>query len=74
MEENRLIDRHTKYKGKFNSEGNSKIASGAIFSQVGNTSEEKKNQSVKNNNGQFCIPVGETPVPGKDGTIVCYKC
>ena len=50
MEENRLIDRHTKHKGKFNNEGTSKLTSGAIFSQVGNMSAEKKNQSVKNNN------------------------
>ena len=57
MEENRLIDRHTKYKDKLYSEGTSKIANGAIFSQVGNTSEEKKNQSVKNNSvGNFASP------------------
>ena len=51
MEENRLIDKHTRTKNKFNSDNNSKIINGAIFSQVGNTSEDKKNQSVKNNNG-----------------------
>ena len=30
MEENRLIDRHTKYMGKFTSENNSKITNGAL--------------------------------------------
>ena len=44
MEENRLIDKHTRTKNKFNSDNNSKIINGAIFSQVagGNTNDDKK--------------------------------
>ena len=81
MVENRLIEHDNLSQNRVNNGGgDGHGTNGDIFSQVaggtgrGNGIGEQRNPVVRNGNGQFCIPVGETPVSGRDGTIIYYQC
>ena len=80
MEENRLIEQQNCSQNQFNNGGGNGCGkNGVVFVQAsagpgrGNDIEQRT-QGVRNDNGQFCIPTGETPVSGRDRTIVCYQC
>ena len=81
MVENRLIEEHNRSQNCFS---NGYVAGrglkGSTFTQVrsrsvrgngGNGDGGERSNGVQNKNGQFCIPIGETPVRGFDGTFVC---
>ena len=80
MEGNRLIEQQNRSQNWFNNGGiNGCGTNGVVFAQAragpgGGNDIEQRTQGVRNENGQFFIPAGETPVAGRDRTIVCYQC
>ena len=77
MSENQLIEQHNRNQELFSSERSIWASFAQVNGSAGCGNSIRKNErssGVCNINGQFCIPAGATPVPGRYGTITDYQC